>query len=777
MGCCGRTDFSPAADAELGTAQRVNYSAGMVLGVDDFRQEHAWLAGRDKRALRETIGYGVLAGLGVSVPPGDAQATVHVQPGLALAPDGRLVAVTGEQCASLAEWLATHPHPALPPDRAVQAWVLLAYDETLGTPVPIPGEPCRDESAQQADSRWSDSFRLSLSWTPPVHAEEAALKRFTAWLRAIPVRDVTDGEALQTAFRNAVEALTLADDTPPPATLVLPRAQYRAYLDVAFDIWVHQLRAVHMAPYGPVQLSTGAGSQESERALALARIDCTLGTGGTLGGEVTVQTLGNPLLLHLRLLQEWLVSHPEDDAPYDATYVLGRGDERLPHAQDLLQRFFGTRPEAERTERGPMARVDRAGGSTREAKALLTPAVKHPGKKDDPADYYGPGMSAPILVTDGGTGQAAEPKDGQLLVGRDKHFVLADLVAGSDPPSLSVAHGRAGHPDDLVLDTVQPLHKKATPAFAGMTLSGTSTSPPSPALQVTGGATVDVLQIGALGPAILAADRQHRVVEARRWDGEFPEERDPPPLYYGPAQTAPVRIEDGGTGLDALPAPLQVLVGRNDTDKRAYVLAGLAAGPNASIVLSHVDTPPLTTQPSQRLFTLTIDAKASGGMNVAAAPNGSVSVAVQDNTATLDTVQPLRTTAAPTFAALSLSKPNQSDDPTHRLGWNSKTHRVVASNAAARSALRLVRTQAEAVVQPTDEVLVFAGDAAFKLTLPDPLLTDGRTLVVKVLPDGKGVAVQTTDFGDLQLNAAEAMTLVASRDLRQWLLVSVLRRG
>lgn len=777
MGCCGRTDFSPAADAELGTAQRVNYSAGMVLGVDDFRQEHAWLAGRDERALRETIGYGVLAGLGVSVPATDPQPTVHVQPGLALAPDGRLVAVTGEQCAGLAEWVAAHPHPAPPPDGVVQAWVLLAYDETLGTPVPIPGEPCRDESAQQADSRWTDSFRLTLSWTPPVHAEEAALKRFTAWLRAIPVRDVADSKSLQDAFRSAVEQLKLDKDPPAPTGLVVPRATYRAYLDVAFDIWVHQLRALHMAPYGPVQLGTGAGSQASERALALARIDCTLGAGGTLGGEATVQTLGNPLLLHLRMLQEWLVSHPEDDAPYDATYVLGRKDDQLPNAQSLLDHFFGAERRPERAERGPMARVDRVGGSTRDARALLTPALKHPGTKDVPADYYGPGMSAPIPVTDGGTGQAAEPKDGQLLVGRDKHFVLADLLAGGDPPNLSVTHGRAGHPDDLVLDTVQPLHTKATPAFAGMTLSGTSTSPPSPALQVAGGAAVDVLQIGALGPAILAADRQHRVVEARRWDGRLPEGRDAPPLYYGPAQEAPVRIEDGGTGLDARPAPLQLLIGRNDNDSRSYVLANLAAGPNAAIALSHIDTPPLTTQPSQRLFTLTIDAKGGGGMNVVAAPNGSVSVSVQDDTATLDTVQPLGTSAAPAFAALSLSRPNQSDDPTHRLGWNAKTRRVVASNAAAQAALRLVKTQAEAVVQPTDEVLVFVGDAAFKLTLPDPLLTDGRTLVLKVLPNGKGVSVQTTDFGDLQLNAAEAMTLVASRDLKQWLLVSVLRRG
>ena len=56
MGCCTGSNFTPAPDAALDPLQRVNYTFGMVLGVDDFRQEHAYLAARDERALRETIG-------------------------------------------------------------------------------------------------------------------------------------------------------------------------------------------------------------------------------------------------------------------------------------------------------------------------------------------------------------------------------------------------------------------------------------------------------------------------------------------------------------------------------------------------------------------------------------------------------------------------------------------------------------------------------------------------------------------------------------------------
>ena len=52
MACCSGSNFVPVPDAALVPDQHVNFTFGMVLGVDDFRQEHTYLAARDERLLR-----------------------------------------------------------------------------------------------------------------------------------------------------------------------------------------------------------------------------------------------------------------------------------------------------------------------------------------------------------------------------------------------------------------------------------------------------------------------------------------------------------------------------------------------------------------------------------------------------------------------------------------------------------------------------------------------------------------------------------------------------
>ena len=55
MGCCnsaGTAAGSGVTDPTL----HVNYVRGMVLGVDDYVQEFAYLANRDQWALRDLIG-------------------------------------------------------------------------------------------------------------------------------------------------------------------------------------------------------------------------------------------------------------------------------------------------------------------------------------------------------------------------------------------------------------------------------------------------------------------------------------------------------------------------------------------------------------------------------------------------------------------------------------------------------------------------------------------------------------------------------------------------
>ena len=59
--------------ATLGVAsdptKHVNYTYGMVLGVDDLTQEFAYHSGRDQWTARDAIGYGTVNGLRVTIAP------------------------------------------------------------------------------------------------------------------------------------------------------------------------------------------------------------------------------------------------------------------------------------------------------------------------------------------------------------------------------------------------------------------------------------------------------------------------------------------------------------------------------------------------------------------------------------------------------------------------------------------------------------------------------------------------------------------------------------
>ncbi len=312
-------------------------------------------------------------------------------------PDGKLVAVTVAQCARLDQWLDGPGKPTGNRSGPASVYVVLRHAEASGTPVPIPGEPCRDESALQADSRVADSFTLDFSWKPPTSLEDDGSRTLAAWLRAIEVHDApvaaVDIPAFQAAVEEGVKAAIAnwprSPDNPPlaatpgvtpvtdwgspPTHLVIPRARYAEYINAAFDVWVRKLRAVYAAKHGPAP----PAETTAETGLLLAAIDFTLDATGTLvyseasppALPATARWLGRPQLLHLRMLQEWLLTNVENDAPREAHYVLGKRDERLPNAQDLASDF--------EEHDGALARVDLMvdsppGGDTR---AVLLPAV------------------------------------------------------------------------------------------------------------------------------------------------------------------------------------------------------------------------------------------------------------------------------------------------------------------------------------------------------------------------------------------------------------------
>src|SRR5436305_10550498 len=85
--------------------KHVNYTLGMVLGVDDFTQEFAYLTGRDQWLARELLGYGTVCGLCVSIEIDSNGPRVVVAPGTAVSPQGQLIRVNPAQCAYLNRWL------------------------------------------------------------------------------------------------------------------------------------------------------------------------------------------------------------------------------------------------------------------------------------------------------------------------------------------------------------------------------------------------------------------------------------------------------------------------------------------------------------------------------------------------------------------------------------------------------------------------------------------------------------------------------------------------
>jgi len=135
------------ASSSPDSRMHVNYTLGMVLGVDDFTQEFAYLANRDQWAIRELIGYGTLSGLPVRLDDTAEGPRVRVGAGSAAVPSGKLVCVPSEQCALINQWLAK-------PDNAGRVGDLLEPASDGGTadaqtyfPRPLCGESLDNQVA------------------------------------------------------------------------------------------------------------------------------------------------------------------------------------------------------------------------------------------------------------------------------------------------------------------------------------------------------------------------------------------------------------------------------------------------------------------------------------------------------------------------------------------------------------------------------------------------------------------------------------------------------
>jgi hypothetical protein len=316
-------------------SKHVNYTFGMLLGVDDFKQEFAYLAGRDQWMARDLIGYGTISGLKVSLDVAAKGPRVSVSCGDALSPKGQMIRVCPSQCAYLNDWLNANQAGVQavlgtsPPGSMIKLWLALCYRDCPVDPVPIAGEPCRSADDLMAPSRLVDDFRLELRLTQPLQQEEDAIRDFVLWLDQIQITDAPGAFPTIAQFEDALRTALIPVSSPlNPATYFhfgSPLSQFHIhpsqigdYLKSAFRIWVTEIRPMfHSGWPAPNCSCAGETSQTSppEDCLMLAEVDVpvvNIGPGQNWQVDSSRQTAldesQRPILLHTRLLQEWMQS-------------------------------------------------------------------------------------------------------------------------------------------------------------------------------------------------------------------------------------------------------------------------------------------------------------------------------------------------------------------------------------------------------------------------------------------------------------------------------------
>jgi hypothetical protein len=327
--------------AEPNPAKHVNFNVGMVLGVDDFTQEFAYLSGRDQWLARDLIGYGTVRGLNVRIEVDALKGPrVVVEAGVALNPRGQLICVPAAQCAYLKDWTADHsaditPHVSSPPDSDLQLYVVLCYRNCPTDDVPIAGEPCRSEDKLMAPSRLSDDFVLELRLERPNQREEDAVRDFMAWLKQVHISQVDASTPLDQflqAIRDAA-AVWLASplSSPPgdfmfgspPGTLVINAADVSDYLRAAFRVWVTELRPRWIERWhGCAATHIEGDATGDEDCVLLAQLDVPLlpispGSFDIPNAPIPVNQNDRPFLVHLRMLQEWMFSSGTGGGGFD----------------------------------------------------------------------------------------------------------------------------------------------------------------------------------------------------------------------------------------------------------------------------------------------------------------------------------------------------------------------------------------------------------------------------------------------------------------------------
>jgi len=139
------------ATGALSADLRMNYEFGLVLGVDEFRQEQLYFLEKGYLHNRALHGYGTAYGLVVTATrPADnpREVLITVEPGMGIDQYGRSFVLHDAQCARLGAWLARQEQqtPGIlarhqGPSGDMHVYITASYDSCADALVPIAGQP------------------------------------------------------------------------------------------------------------------------------------------------------------------------------------------------------------------------------------------------------------------------------------------------------------------------------------------------------------------------------------------------------------------------------------------------------------------------------------------------------------------------------------------------------------------------------------------------------------------------------------------------------------
>lgn len=323
---CFTTMTAVTATTVTDLTQHVNFTAGMILGVDDFTQEFAYLAGRNRWTMRDAVGFGTLSGLNVRAEKdGDKGWRVMVEPGVAVSQRGQMICVPSPQCAYLNQWLAAADVKELtehikkentspPTSDKLSLYLVLCYRECPTANVPIPGEPCRNENELTAASRIKDDFSLELRFEPPKQGEENAVRKFVKRLKQVEIIETGDSTPLKDFLQSLRSELTPA--SPPadtaPAVLQINKNDVEKYMKAAFGLWSGELRnSMSGRETGCAVEMSGGGKLNDCVLLSEILIPLTVVSPGLQVSDTEEPLIiedNRPFLLQLRMLQELVLN-------------------------------------------------------------------------------------------------------------------------------------------------------------------------------------------------------------------------------------------------------------------------------------------------------------------------------------------------------------------------------------------------------------------------------------------------------------------------------------